>query len=37
MASDPLELEIVAGGVSPLWVLGTELNSSARATSALDC
>lgn len=37
MASDPLELEIVADGVSPLWVLGNELNSSARATSALDC
>lgn len=36
MVSDPLELEIVTDGVSPLWVLGTELNS-ARAASALDC
>lgn len=36
MAADPQELELQAVVSCPLWVLGTEFRSSARAVSAFN-
>lgn len=36
-ASDPLELDLHVILSHPPWVLGTELDASARAASVLNC
>ena len=35
--SEPLELELQVVVSHPVWVLGTKLGSSARATNAFNC